>query len=56
MDIPFNNYLNRMSLGGTFSDEIILRAVTELFKIEFIIISPLGRVAEATFHCKTAFT
>ena len=32
LDVPFSNYLNRMSLDETFSDEITLRAAAELFK------------------------
>ena len=32
MDVPFSNYLNRMSIHGTFGDEI-LRAADELFSI-----------------------
>ena len=48
MDVPFSNYLNRMSMDGTFGDEITLRAATELFNIEFVIISTLGRATEIT--------
>ena len=56
MDVPFSNYLNRMSIDGTFDDEITLRAAAELFNIEFVIISSLCRVAEATItHRKAAF-
>ena len=48
MDVPFSNYLNRMSIDGTFDDGVTLRAAAELFNIEFVIISTLCRVAEAT--------
>ena len=48
MDAPFSNYLNRMSIDGTFDDEITLVDAAELFNIEFVIISTLGRAAEAT--------
>ena len=48
MDVPFSNYLNRVSIDGTFDDEITLRAAAELFNFEFVIISTLCRVAEAT--------
>ena len=37
-----------MSIDTTFDDEITLRAASELFNIEFVIISTLGRAAEAT--------
>ena len=47
MDVPFSNYLNRMSVDGTFDDEIPW-AAAELFNIEFAIISTLCRAAEAT--------
>ena len=47
-DVPFSNYLNRMSIDGTFGDEITLRDAAELFNIEFVIISTLNRAAEAT--------
>ena len=48
LDFPFSNYLNRMSIDGTFGDEITMRAAAELFNIKFVIISTLGRAAEAT--------
>ena len=48
MDIPFSNYLNRMSIDGTLGDQITLRAAAELFNIKFTIISILSRAAEAT--------
>ena len=41
VDVPFSNYLNRMSIDGTFDDEITLRAAAEWFNIEFVIISTL---------------
>ena len=37
-----------MSIDRTFGDEITLRAAAELFNIEFVIISTLGRAVEAT--------
>ena len=37
-----------MSIDGTFGDETTLRAAAELFSIEFVIISTLGRAAKAT--------
>ena len=48
MDVPFSNYLKCMSIDGTIGNEITLRAAAELFNIEFVIISILGRAAEAT--------
>ena len=48
MDVPFNKYLNRIGIDETFGDEITFRAAAELFNIEFVIISTLGRAAEAT--------
>ena len=48
MDVPFSSYLNCLSIYGTFGDEITLRVSTELFNIEFVIISTLVRAAEAT--------
>ena len=47
IDVPFSNYLNRMSIIRTFGDEITLRTAAELFNIEFVIISSLGRAGEA---------
>ena len=46
IDIPFSNYLNRMSINRTFGDEITSRAAAELFNSKFFIISSLGRAAE----------
>ena len=37
-----------MSIDDTFGKEIALRETAELFNIEFVIISTLGRAAEAT--------
>ena len=48
MDVPFSNYLNRVSTHETFGDQITLRAAAELFNVEFFIISTLGRAAETT--------
>ena len=48
LDVPFSNYLNRMSLDETFSDDIYLRVAAELFNIKFVIISTFSRAAEAT--------
>ena len=48
MAASFSNYLDRMSIGGTFDDEITLRVAAVLFNIKFFIISTLGRAAEAT--------
>ena len=47
LDFPFSNYLNRMSIDGTFGDEITLRAAAELFNITFVIFCTLGRAVEA---------
>ena len=48
MGVSFSNYLDRMSIGGTFDDEITLRVAAVLFNFKFFIISTLGRAAEAT--------
>ena len=48
MDVPFTDYLNRMSVDGTYGDEITLRVADELLNTEFIIIFSLARAAEAT--------
>ena len=48
MDVPFSNYLNRVSTHETFGDQITLRVAAELLNIEFFIIFTLDRAAEAT--------
>ena len=48
MDFPFINYFNRMSMDGTFGDEITFRVGAEFFNIEFVIISIIDREDEAT--------
>ena len=47
MDVSFSNYLNRMSIDGSFGNEMTLRAAAELFNIEFGIISSLSKAVEA---------
>ena len=37
MDVPFSNYLNRMSIDGTFDDEITLIDAAELFNINLLL-------------------
>ena len=48
MGVPFSNYLNSMNVYGAFGDKITLRVAAQLFSVEFVIISALGRAAEAT--------
>ena len=52
IDVSFSNYLNRMSIDGTFDNEMTLRAAAELFNIEFGIISTLSKAVEATLTPK----
>ena len=48
LDVPFSNYLNRVSTHETFGDQITLRVAAELLNIEFFIIFTLDKAAEAT--------
>ena len=48
MGVPFSNYLNRMSVDGASGSEITLRVAAQLFNVEFVLTSALGRAAEAT--------
>ena len=48
MGVSFSNYLNGMSIDGTFGNEINLRVTAKLFNIKFVIISTLGRLTETT--------
>ena len=41
--MPFKDYINEMSMDGTYGDEITLRTITEIFNIEFSVISTLDR-------------
>ena len=41
-----------MSNDGTYGDEIALRSVAELFNIEFILVSTLGKAVEVTLTLK----
>ena len=48
LDVPFSNYLNLKRIDGAFGEEITVIGAYELFNIKFVIISTLGRAAEAT--------
>ena len=40
--IPWEQYLQEMQKDGTYDDEITLRAISNIFNVEIIIVSTLG--------------
>ena len=46
LEVPFSKYFDNMLNDGTYGDEITQRAAAELFNIEFVLVSMLGRAAE----------
>ena len=54
----WEDYLREMQSDGTFGDEITLRAMSEIFNVEFEVISTLGPAARQiiTPHNSVAMT
>ena len=53
--MPFSQYLAEMASEGTYGDELMLRAASNLYNIELSIVSTLGRdarltISPTTFH------
>ena len=58
LDMGWDDYLCEMQSDGTFGDEITLRAMSEIFNVEFEVISTLGPAARQiiTPHNSVAMT
>ena len=41
--VPWEQYLQEMQMDGTYGDEITLRAISNIFNVEIIIVSTLGQ-------------
>ena len=48
LEVPFSKYLDNILNDGTYDDEITLRAAAELFNIELLLVSTLGRATKVT--------
>ena len=48
LDVSLTKYLENILNDRTYDDEITLRTAAELFITEFVLVSMLGRAAEAT--------
>ena len=47
MGMPFSDYVGQMARDGTYSDQLTLRAASEIYNIQFKIISTLGAQGRA---------
>ena len=47
MGMSFSDYLGQMARDGTYDDQLTLRAASEIYKIQFTIISTLGAQGKA---------
>ena len=47
-DVTLEDYLQAMARNGTYGDELTLRAATEMFNVEFVVISTLGAAGQRT--------
>ena len=45
LDMGWDDYLREMQSDGTFDDEITLRGMSEIFNVEFEVVSTLGPAA-----------
>ena len=45
LDMGWDDYLREMQSDGTFGDEITLRGMSEIFNVEFEVVSTLGPAA-----------
>ena len=50
--MPFSEYLKAMASDRTYGDELTLRAAVEVFNIEIVIISSLGRAGQITISSR----
>ena len=50
MGMPFSDYVGQMARDGTYSDQLTLRAASEIYNIQFKIISTLGAKEGQIFH------
>ena len=41
--VPWEQYLQEIRIDGTYDDEITLRAISNIFNVEIIIVSNLGQ-------------
>ena len=47
MGMPFSDYVGQMARDGTYGDQLTLRAASEIYNIQFTIISTLGAQGKA---------
>ena len=40
--VPWEQYLQEKQMDGTYGDEITLRAISNIFNVEIIVVSTLG--------------